>query len=169
MKILSFAFLTILTFSSCNQVEEINPLESITSGSQDDDGDSKEADIPVQYMELVNNHRISLGLKSLILESGLSDVARAHSVNMALGKISFGHTGFSERCASARVIMGSGNLCGEIVANGQSTYQAAFNSWMNSSGHRSKIEEPRYTHTGFGYAKSNSGTYYWTQVFLEVD
>ena len=122
-----------------------------------------------QYMDLVNKYRVSLGLNTLILEDDMSKLATTHSQNMSSGAVSFGHSGFAQRCDSARAIMGNGNLCGEIVAQGQSTPESVFQSWLGSSGHRAKLQESRYTHTGFGYFKSEKGVIYWTQIFLEVD
>jgi uncharacterized protein YkwD len=120
-----------------------------------------------EFMTLINDHRVSLGLRPLQHETGLQEIAEGHSENMAGGKVAFGHTGFSDRCALGRKVLGSANLCAENVAYGQKTVQAAFNSWMNSSGHRANIELSRVTHTGFGFAKSSSGVWYWTQIFLE--
>ncbi|WPU63224.1 CAP domain-containing protein [Peredibacter starrii] len=121
-----------------------------------------------EFMDLINDHRQSLGLRALIHDPGMEKIAQTHSQNMANGTVAFGHTGFSSRCSQARAVLGGGNLCAENVAYGQKTPQAAFNAWMNSSGHRANIEQSRVTHTGFGYAKSASGTYYWTQIFLEL-
>lgn len=123
----------------------------------------------VQFMTLLNNHRLSIGLKAIVLDEGMSDIAIGHSEDMASGKVAFGHDGFSSRCGQARAIMGGGNLCSENVAMGQKTAQAAFDAWMNSPGHRANMESARATHTGFGYAKSGTGTFYWTQIFLEVN
>lgn len=120
-----------------------------------------------QFMELINNHRISIGLQALVHDEELADIAIIHSVNMATGVTPFGHDGFSSRCAEGRLMLGGGNLCGENVAMGQKTVNAAFTAWMNSPGHRANIEQPRVTHTGFGYAQSTNGTYYWTQIFIE--
>ena len=122
-----------------------------------------------EFMALVNDHRTDLGLKPLIHDEVLGDIAREHSEDMANRSVAFGHTGFSQRCTDARAVMGGGNWCGENVAMGQKTVQAAFNSWMNSSGHRANIEKSRATHTGFGYKQTSTGTYYWTQIFLEVN
>lgn len=119
------------------------------------------------FMKLVNDHRGSLGLKPLIHVDGMGAIAERHSSDMARGIVAFGHSGFSGRCSEAREVLGSGNLCAENVAKGQKTVSAAFQSWMNSSSHRANIEGARLTHTGFGFAKSSSGTYYWTQIFLE--
>ncbi len=118
-------------------------------------------------MDLVNDHRASIGLRALIHDDEMGTIARTHSQNMASGAVAFGHTGFSSRCSASKTALGGGNWCGENVAAGQTTPKAAFTSWMNSSGHRANIEQGRATHTGFGYAKSSSGKYYWTQIFVE--
>lgn len=121
-----------------------------------------------EFMELINDHRISIGLRPLTHDDEMGKIATQHSVNMANGSVAFGHTGFSSRCSASRTAMGGGNWCGENVAKGQKTVQAAFTSWMNSSGHRANIEKSAATHTGFGFKKSASGTWYWTQIFLQV-
>lgn len=120
-----------------------------------------------EFMDLINEHRTGMGLRSLIHNSDIGDIAQKHSQDMASGKVAFGHSGFSSRCSEARLVLGGGNWCGENVASGQKTPQAAFNSWMNSTGHRANIESIKATHTGFGYAKNSSGKYYWTQIFIQ--
>lgn len=120
-----------------------------------------------EFMELINNHRTSIGLRALILDDGLTEIVLQHSKNMANGTTAFGHTGFSGRCSAGYDVLGGGNWCGENVAMGQKTPEAAYSAWMNSSGHRANIESSRATHTGFAYAKSSSGTYYWTQIFIQ--
>lgn len=170
MRLPLFSILSVLLMSASCQSDtltKMNPLDGFTESSKS--SDKTASSISSEYMTLINTHRENLGLEPLMLDEEMSKVALTHSANMASGKVSFGHTGFSQRCSENREIMGGGNLCGEIVAAGQSTVQKVFTSWMNSSGHRSKIEEPRYTHTGFGYAKNAEGKMYWTQVFLQVE
>lgn len=120
-----------------------------------------------EFMDLINDHRRSKGLRALIHDDDMGAIAKKHSVNMASGTVAFGHGGFSTRCTQAKSALGGGNWCAENVAAGQRTPKDAFNSWMNSSGHKANIESSRATHTGFGYAKNSSGKYYWTQIFLE--
>jgi uncharacterized protein YkwD len=120
-----------------------------------------------EFMELVNDHRISIGLRPLTHDQEVAKLAQTHSQDMASGKIAFGHGGFSERCSQARVALGGGNLCGENVAYGQKTPKSVFQSWMNSPGHRANIEQSRYTHSGLGYFQKASNTYYWTHLFIE--
>lgn len=120
-----------------------------------------------KFILLVNNHRKSVGLTSLIHVDSLNDIALEHGLNMANKSVSFGHTGFSSRCSEARTALDGGNLCAENVAMGQKTAEAVFNSWMSSSSHRANIENPRLTHCGLGIAVSENGSYYWTHLFLE--
>lgn len=144
-------------------------LESIILG-EGKSGEGERTQVMVSsFMTLVNNHRDSLGLNPLVFDPDLSALATTHSKNMADKTTPFGHSGFSDRCSKARELMGLGNLCGEIVATGQSSAESVFAAWMGSSGHRAKIEEARYTHTGFGYFKNAQGEYYWSEIFLEVD
>lgn len=121
----------------------------------------------LQFMDLVNAHRSSLGLRDLILDDRLSSFVTKHSQSMASGAVSFGHTNFSYRCSASKKVLGGGNWCGENVAKGQRTPEAVFDAWMNSTFHRGNIEKVRATRTGFGYAKSSAGVYYWTEIFLE--
>lgn len=120
-----------------------------------------------EFINLVNAHRRSLGLSILTYSKALADIAAFHSINMANKTVEFGHTGFSGRCTDARVALNGGNLCAENVAMGQSDAQRVFSAWMNSSGHRSNIENPRHTHTGLGMKKNASGSAYWTQILIE--
>lgn len=121
-----------------------------------------------EFMDMVNDHRASIGLRALIHDDQMGDIARTHSQNMASGAVAFGHTGFSARCSASKSALGGGNWCGENVAAGQTSPKSAFTSWMNSSGHRANIEKSSATHTGFGFAKSSSGKYYWTQIFIQL-
>ncbi len=180
-----YVFCLLLLVWSCNKdsstsvpgnqtvagVAELTEAPVVNDGPADD----TIVDVPLDpkkqmtedFMLLINDHRQSLGIDPLIHVEGLQEIAEEHSENMAFKIVAFGHTGFSERCSLARTVLGGGNLCAENVANGQKTVQSAFNSWMNSSGHRANIEQVRVTHTGFGFAKTSSGAWYWTQIFLE--
>lgn len=164
-KIISFFILT--TLLACNGKGE---------SSSTSQGTAENNTIPVQnettasqFMQLVNNHRKSIGLKTLAHADEMVVIAAEHSANMANKSVSFGHSGFSGRCTEAREVMDGGNLCAENVAMGQKSAQAVFTSWMNSSSHRANIENPRVTHSGLGTAVSSNGTIYWTHLFLELN
>ena len=56
---------------------------------------------------------------------------------------------------------------GENIAWGQSDEFIVTRQWMNSSGHKANITNPRFTHVGFGFgfAKSSDERIYWCAVF----
>lgn len=120
-----------------------------------------------ELIGLINDHRLEQGLAPLIKEDELSFIALKHSQNMAMNRVPFGHSGFSQRCEESRLVMGGGNWCAENVAMGYESPKSVFNGWINSTGHRANIENSKTTVTGIAFAISGQGTFYWTQIFLE--
>lgn len=156
------SFITIAAFlflMSCNS-SDINNTQTNTSPLESDETIE-------ELYSLVNKYRQEKGLRELILDQSMNDIAYGHSSDMSTQKVAFGHSGFSSRCTEARQALGGGNLCLENVARGQKTAQSVFDSWINSSGHRENIESARVTHLGIGYDKDQYGKIYWTQLFLE--
>lgn len=154
--------LMLIFLTSCGSGTSGDGKTKLTPG-----GTAEEVAWTNEFMDLVNAHRGGRGLDTLTENDEMSEIAEAHSLNMASGEVGFGHNGFSGRCSAARSALGGGNWCGENVARGQATPQAVFNAWLNSSAHRDNLENPRATHMGLGFARSSSGGLYWTQLFLE--
>ncbi len=146
---------------------EDNPPEEVITAATIADP-AVVAKLTQEYMDLVNAHRTSIGRGTLVHVDNMQATALQHSSRMAIGKVAFGHTGSGSRCRVIKRSMGSGNLCGEIVAWGQKTPHRVFRAWLNSPGHRRIMEGKRYTHTGMGFARNKKGRIYWTQIFLEV-
>ena len=115
----------------------------------------------------VNQYRASRGLPPLSLDARISEQARAHSQNMAIGAVPFSHDGFSQRVQTiAKVIPYSG--AAENVAYNQGYSDPATQAvqgWLRSTGHRTNIEG-QYSLTGIGIAKNSQGEYYFTQIFI---
>lgn len=123
--------------------------------------------ITEQYLELVNEYRISKGLRPLIYNDIIEDVAAKHSKGMAQRTRPFGHYGFSSRCRHIRNRVSPHKLCGEVVAAGQKDAKAVFKAWINSPEHREELENPRFTHTGLGVVRDVRGMIFWTQMMVE--
>lgn len=119
-------------------------------------------------LKLVNAHRERKGAALLVEAESIKALAQEHAENMSRGAVAFGHAGSSRRCDILITELGPAELCGEIIARGQENADEVYSAWMKSAAHRTKIENPRYTHTGVGLSKSESGVIYWTQIFLEV-
>ncbi|PPA69052.1 SafA/ExsA family spore coat assembly protein [Jeotgalibacillus proteolyticus] len=120
-----------------------------------------------EVVSLVNQERAKNGLKPLKGDWELSRVARFKSEDMR-DKNYFSHT--SPSYGSPHQMIRDFGLTyrasGENIAAGQTSAQAVFTAWMNSSGHRQNILSPSYTHIGVGYAKGGSYGHYWTQMFI---
>lgn len=120
-----------------------------------------------KYLELVNQHRKLLGLRNLVHSEVIEEVAMDYSETMAKrGWIS--HLGLGGRCKRIRQMITQGNRCGEILASGQKDAQSVFRAWLNSPKHREAIEDPNYSHTGFGHSQNREGKLFWSQMFLEI-
>ena len=123
--------------------------------------------IEKDIVELVNQHRISIGLSSLISSDIVAEQAKLHSSNMARGRTSFGHDHFNKRTAAISDVMG-GLSFSENVAYGHNSAEAAMSSWLKSAGHKKNLEGD-FTHFGVGVAQASNGTLYFTQIFVKVD
>ncbi len=128
---------------------------------------SQEQSIEQEVVRLVNAERAKHGLQPLRENWELSRVARFKSADMR-DKNYFSHT--SPTYGSPHQMIRDFGIqyraSGENIAAGQTTAQAVFNSWMNSSGHRQNILSPTYTEIGVGYAEGGSYRHYWTQMFI---
>jgi uncharacterized protein YkwD len=116
----------------------------------------------------INTYRASKGLSALEFNETIAAQARAHSADMAAGRVAFSHDGFDARVAAiAKVISVSGAAENVAFNNGFSDPASeAVTGWLNSSGHRANIEGD-YDLTGIGVARAADGAYYFTQIFVK--
>jgi uncharacterized protein YkwD len=117
-----------------------------------------------EILQLINNHRLSIGKPALAKSQVIWEQANGHSRNMASGAVPFGHDGFDARVAAIRAALGSGGSAAENVAMGYGSAAAVVNAWLGSAGHRANIEGSA-TRTGISAVKSSGGVWYYTQIF----
>ena len=117
--------------------------------------------------ELINQHRQSSGLAPLAWSDVVAEVARAHSRNMANGRVAFGHDGFDGRFTEIQGRLSLSQM-GENVA--MNTYTdpvaTAVEGWLQSDGHRHNIENEAYNQTGIGIVRGAGDAYFFTQIFV---
>jgi uncharacterized protein YkwD len=121
--------------------------------------------------QLVNDARREQGLAVLAHSDVLSEIARAHSQDMArhdyLGHEDRRGRGPDWRVEQRRVRY---RKLAENVAENQGwqdPVSKAVEGWLRSAGHRRNIMDAELTRTGVGIALDrDSGTYYFTQLFL---
>ena len=116
-------------------------------------------------LDLVNRHRVELGLRPLSLDARVGRAAHEHSAAMASGRVRLGHDEFGARIES------TGRVCERSAENvafneGHPRPGAeAVDGWLKSRAHRQAIEG-RYDVTGVGVASNAAGAIYFTQIFL---
>ena len=141
---------------------------SSCGGTQDE---QEHTTIALQVHELVNEHRVSQGLDTLVWNDTIAMVCYEHSQDMADGIVPFGHDGFTDRVDHIAQELGiTIAAAGENVAynsNMSDPAQSAVTAWLGSTGHRQNIEG-NYRLTGVGVACPNNDslTFYFTQIFV---
>ena len=117
-----------------------------------------------EVIRLVNEIRVSNGLKPLTANWELSRIARYKSEDMSDNRY-FSHTSptYGTPFQMIRAFGLSYRAAGENIAYGYGTPAAVVNGWMNSSGHRANILNASYTQIGVGYCANGN---YWTQMFI---
>ena len=135
---------------------------------QEEAGEHDSSGLEEEVFELINSHRRSKGLPSLVWEERLAVVSRLHSSRMAGSDHYLGHAGIEFR----------GTMVGSIMecAIYRENVAMAFNvpnpasrvvlSWLESNTHRRNIESDA-TLTGVGVSRGASGTWFFVQVFVK--
>ena len=146
----------------------------VTSCAQDDDGiylrEKNEA--PISYtemefeiLELVNDHRESIGIRKLNTLNTISLEAIPHT-NYMLSQGEASHDNFEDRFLNLRMNVDAVKVS-ENVAYGYSTAQAVVNAWLRSSRHKEIIEDIEFTDFGISTKANAGGRNYFTHIFIK--
>ncbi len=117
--------------------------------------------------DLVNAHRVGLGLGELSLDGAIGPPTRGHSDDMLSGDVAFSHDGFEDRVAEIEGgidLVGAGENVGYVQGYDEPA-EALVAGWLQSPGHRENIEGD-WDLTGVGIAADGS-TVYATQIFVK--
>lgn len=105
----------------------------------------------------------------LSLYAQLETAAQEHANWMALNRELSHYEGHKRKTSIGARIQAHNFMAtavGENIAQGQYTAAEVFGCWMNSSGHKANILNPKYTAAGFGFAKNAAdGLMYWCSIF----
>jgi uncharacterized protein YkwD len=122
--------------------------------------------------DLINAERQKRGLAPLVLDAGLTRLARYQSETMARdGVLSHTDRDGLDLTGRARLLGLHGwRALGENIAYNQGFSDPtafAVERWMISPGHRENILNGGFTHAGLGIARAADGRIFFTQVFME--
>lgn len=116
-----------------------------------------------QMLDRVNAERAFVSAPPLCYNDKLILAAEVHNQDMVDNNF-LSHTGSDGSKPWDRVGVQGYNwqAVAENIAAGQTSVTQVMDAWMNSSGHRTNIQNPTYKHFGVAW---DSGTNKWTQKF----
>ncbi|AXP82615.1 hypothetical protein CJ739_3553 [Mariniflexile rhizosphaerae] len=159
MKLPLLALLAILSFSC-------------TTDSLDDKADAIELSlitpetktIEVEILELINNHRLSMGLTALSDMTVVKSVAFTHTDYM-VDNNEVSHANFYKRSDYLKANAGATKVS-ENVAYGYSSAESVVRAWLKSDGHRANIEGD-FTNFDLAAEQNAEGKWYYTNIFIK--
>lgn len=121
-----------------------------------------------EVLKLVNQERGKVGLKPLVLNEQLTNIATIKAKDMADNGY-FDHTSptYGSPFDMLKRFGVKYSAAGENIAAGQKDAAEVMNSWMNSSGHRANILNANYEQIGIGYVTGGRWGTYWVQLFIK--
>ena len=158
------AIVLLFTVASCSTDpiadQETDYSIDLTLAQQND------AQFAQDVLILINEHRSSIGLDTIVLGTQFSSAYAVDHTNYMIDMSQINHHNFGVRTAALEST--GAQQVGENVAYGYDTAAGVVNAWLNSPSHRDNIEG-NFTHSGFGIKKCDeSNTYYFTQLFYKA-
>ena len=125
-------------------------------------------DYEQEVLRLTNQEREARGLETLELNQSLTRVARIKSEDMRDNNY-YSHD--SPTYGSPFDMIShydiSYRMAAENIHMTPLTPEKAVQDWMDSEGHRANILNSSFTEIGIGFAYTEDGTTYWTQLFID--
>ncbi|NNF73853.1 MAG: CAP domain-containing protein [Flavobacteriaceae bacterium] len=153
------ALVALLTFSCSTDAVEEEQINAIAASYI-----PSTKVIEIEIMELINDHRIQLGLGSLESLNQAKAEAYSHTEYM-IEKDGISHDNFFVRKTNLENSVGAVRV-GENVAYGYRYAQSVVNAWLNSEGHRAVIEGD-YTHFEISAEQDTDDRWYYTNIFVK--
>lgn len=120
--------------------------------------------IELEILQLINDHRLSIGLNPLREMDLIKSVAYTHTDYMVeIDEVS--HANFYTRSSYLKNNAGAKKVS-ENVAYGYSTAQGVVNAWLKSESHKANLEGD-YTDFDVSAEKNIEGRWYYTNIFIK--
>ena len=154
------AFLAVFTFSSCSTDSIDDKAEAMELSLVQVEAKA----IEVEILDLINDHRLSLGLNPLIDMPVVKSVAYSHTDYMVDNNV-VSHDNFFARSNYLKSNAGAKKVS-ENVAYGYSSAESVVKAWIRSEGHKANIEGD-YTNFDVSAERNQDGRYYYTNIFIK--
>ena len=152
--------LAVFTLSSCTTDNFDDKVEAIELSAVLPQTKTIETEI----LELINNHRLSLGLNPLQEMSIVKSVAFSHTDYM-VDNDEISHANFFSRSNYLKSNAGAKKVS-ENVAFGYSSAESVVKAWIRSEAHKKNLEGD-YTNFDVSAEKNAEGRWYYTNIFIK--
>ncbi|WP_298346057.1 CAP domain-containing protein [uncultured Algibacter sp.] len=152
--------LAVFTLSSCTTDSLDDKVEALELSSAIPETKT----IEVEILELINNHRLSLGLNPLQEMSIVKSVAFTHTDYM-VDNDQISHANFFTRSNYLKSNAGAKTVS-ENVAFGYSSAESVVKAWLRSEAHKENLEGD-YTNFDVSAEKNAEGRWYYTNIFIK--
>ncbi|MEO9892684.1 CAP domain-containing protein [Aurantibacter sp.] len=115
-----------------------------------------------ELLNIVNDHRLSIGVNTLEFSEEAYVEANAHNDYM-ISKGSLSHDNFSSRASKIAAAVDVEYIA-ENVARNFDTASGAYGNWLASTSHKNTMEGD-FTHTAVSVKIDAEGKLYFTQLF----
>lgn len=156
------ALLCVLLFSSCSK-EELPTDKNLDLTYEKLYDNLAYSPIEQEIVNLVNEHRASLGLEPLAKVDEVTIQADDHTKYM-IQQNQVSHDNFGKRYEALVTEIGA-KAVGENVGYGYHSAKGVVDAWIKSDGHRANIEG-NFTHFGISVDKNADGRNYFTNIFV---
>ncbi len=148
-----------ITLSSCSSDSEDQPNQDVNTLVI-----PESKPIEIEILELINQHRISIGLNSLESHQLIKGQAYSHTDYM-VDVSEVNHDNFFSR-KSFLVDNANAIKVSENVAYGFTSAESVVNAWLNSEGHKGNIEGD-YTDFEISAELGKNNKWYFTNIFMK--
>jgi len=153
------ALIALLSFSCSNDLEIEEEVQTIALPNV-----PAPKDIEIEILELINQHRINLGLPTLSNHDTVKAVAYTHTDYM-IEVDNVSHDNFFLR-KNSLVENASATVVSENVAYAYSSAESVVNAWLRSGAHRENIEGD-FAYTDVSAELNAEGKWYFTNIFIK--
>lgn len=168
--LLHVALLAFVLFSmnscSSDSAEEAITTDTAASNLTAKDVTYNYNDTELATMALINDYRVSVGLKALEKINHISVKSEEHDDYMIINNV-VNHNNFVERSEDIIKVLGAKRV-GENIAYNFVTPESVVKAWLNSATHKENIEGD-FTHFGIAIkADPITGKKYFTNIFAKI-
>ncbi|MBF4470827.1 CAP domain-containing protein [Flavobacterium sp. HJJ] len=122
--------------------------------------------IELETMNLINDYRVSKGLKALEKINHVSYKSEEHDEYMIANNV-VNHDDFDARSNNIMKLLGAKKVSENIAYNYNSA-KGAFDAWLKSESHKENIEGD-FTHFGISIRENPvNGKKYYTNIFVKI-